>query len=141
MKTNVDHLMVEILRDIDDYEKRSILGMTVRQFRWVVIAIVVSVPVMFPFRWIGLDSAGYLMTFITAMGVFLLGGFAKWHGRPYSDFVKSVIKYYRTEQRLLYVDPTMESMESEVKSNAKKTRKDRSINRRLSEHESAKADS
>lgn len=138
MKTNVDHLMVEILRDIDDYEKKSVLGMTVRQFRWILIATVISVPVMFPFRWIGLDSVGYLMTFITAMGVFLLGGFAKWHGRPYSDFVKSVIKYYRTEQRLIYIDPTMEG---EVKSNAKKTRRDRKINRRISEHDDTKTDS
>lgn len=133
MKSNVDHLIVEVLRDIDDYEKRSLLGMTVRQFRWILIAITVSVPIMFPFRLIGLSSVGYLMTFVTALGVFLFGGFAKRHGRPYPEFVRSMISYYRVNQRLVYADPLLE--ESEVKnSGISQTKTDRVINRRYTEY-------
>ncbi len=134
MKSNIDHLIVEILRDIDDYEKRSLLGMTARQFRWILIAIAISVPVMFPFRMIGLSSVGYLMTFVTALGVFLFGGFAKWHGRSYPDLVKSMINYYRVNQRLVYADPLLEE-ESEVNaSGITQTKTDRSINKRYTEY-------
>lgn len=128
-----EHLIVNIPKDIDSYEKKAILGITIRQFVWVCVSIVVSVLVMVPFMIFNIRSIGFLLGFIVAVGVFMIGGFSTWQGRPYPDFIKAMIRYHRTSSELRYVEQNFDIDDKEGFDERKKTRQDKKINDACSE--------
>lgn len=125
---STEHLIVNIPKDIDSYEKKAILGMTLRQFKWVCIALGAGLAIYMAFMFLGLRSVGMLLAFCAGVGVFLLGGFQTWHGRPYADFVKAFIKFHRTQQLLTFHESAVGLDKEGGFDERKKTRKDRKIN-------------
>lgn len=93
---STEHLIVNIPKDIDAYEKKAILGMTFRQFTWVCVALAVGLAIYVLFLFLNLRSIGLMLAFTAGVLVFMLGGFQNWHGRPYSEFVKAFFRYHST---------------------------------------------
>lgn len=126
---NMEYLYVAVPKDIDEYEKKNYMGITVRQLKWVIVASIVSVFVYSLCAMIGLHDFGFVVCFLCGLCVFAIGGFKKWHGRPYSEFVKSVIRYYRTNQKLFFHKNIEYLKGGQQDDQKKKTREDRKINK------------
>ncbi|WP_289220692.1 MULTISPECIES: PrgI family protein [Erysipelotrichaceae] len=98
----MEYLYVAIPKDIDEYEKKFFIGLTARQLTWVTIAAVVGLSIFLICNYFGLSDLGLILCFVSGILIFSIGGFKQIHGRPYSSFVKAAIKYYRSDQKLLY---------------------------------------
>lgn len=123
----MEYLYIAVPKDIDEYEKKNYIGITVRQLKWIVVAAIVSLLIYALCALAHLYDFGFLLCFLCGLGVFSIGGFQKWHGRPYPEFVKAVIRYHRTKQKIFFYKTEFEKGEKNVQT--KKKRSDRKINR------------
>lgn len=125
---STEHLIVNIPKDIDAYEKKAILGMTFRQFTWVCVALAVGLAIYVLFLFLNLRSIGLMLAFTAGVLVFMLGGFQNWHGRPYSEFVKAFFRYHSTQQLLTFHEPSKWADKEGGFDERKKTKQDKKIN-------------
>lgn len=126
----MQYLRVNIPKDIDEYEKKVLFGITLRQLTWIIAAIVPSVGVVWLCTRLGAQDAGYLLGLFLTAAIFGIGGFRKWHGRPYSDFIQAIFKYYTTSQKLFYQKDITYKASAGKEDGHVQSRKDRAVNRK-----------
>jgi hypothetical protein len=132
----LENLYVSIPKDIDEYEKKLYMGITARQLVWIVIASIVSLFIFFLCSLVHLYDLGFILCFVCGLAIFSIGGFRKWHGRPYDEFLKSVFRYYRRTQRITFCKPII-MRGGDEHDRTKKSRTDRKLNKQYANEQTA----